>query len=214
MPLGPNILFLHVLSFLIGCLTTLGEIGKGFLETDELKWKAKLESPFRLEDVILLYPIQVFCLFYDFLIDSQYGGFFLHLCSTICIFPNRNSKPSSVPFFEWFAFRSSSNEGDTSSFHSIWRWNISSWSVGHTIQQRRYYLVAVSFRIPWMNHGFVAGSHVWLQIIWKEESGPQLQLYNLLFGVGGIIAPFICEPFLSSRFVIWLRSPRPLIVLL
>lgn len=50
------------------------------------------------------------------------------------------------------------------------------------------------FRTPTENH-------VWMQLIWKEESGPQLQLYNLLFGVGGIVAPFICEPFLSSRYV-------------
>ncbi|XP_003739063.1 sodium-dependent glucose transporter 1-like [Galendromus occidentalis] len=43
------------------------------------------------------------------------------------------------------------------------------------------------------------GAHVWIQVLWKEKSGPILQLYNLIFGVGGIIAPLICEPFLSPH---------------
>ncbi|XP_022710098.1 sodium-dependent glucose transporter 1A-like isoform X2 [Varroa jacobsoni] len=42
------------------------------------------------------------------------------------------------------------------------------------------------------------GMHVWIQVIWRHKAGFQLQLYNLVFGLGGIVAPFICEPFLSS----------------
>ncbi|XP_003742048.1 sodium-dependent glucose transporter 1A [Galendromus occidentalis] len=38
----------------------------------------------------------------------------------------------------------------------------------------------------------------WIFAIWKEKSGPVFQFTNFCFGVGGVIAPFVAEPFLDS----------------
>ncbi|XP_003748191.1 sodium-dependent glucose transporter 1 [Galendromus occidentalis] len=42
------------------------------------------------------------------------------------------------------------------------------------------------------------GIHVWLQVIWKERSGSFFHFMNFMFGFGGIVGPFICEPFLRG----------------
>lgn len=43
------------------------------------------------------------------------------------------------------------------------------------------------------------GANVWLVRLWKEKSAPPLQIYQMFYGVGAAVAPFIIEPFLSSR---------------
>ncbi|OQR77553.1 sodium-dependent glucose transporter 1A-like [Tropilaelaps mercedesae] len=68
-----------------------------------------------------------------------------------------------------------------------------------------FFLHATSFTLGCLLTLAEIGSHVWLQVIWKDKSGPQFQLFNLIFGVGGIITPFICEPFLSPK----IQSTRP-----
>ncbi|XP_003748192.1 sodium-dependent glucose transporter 1 [Galendromus occidentalis] len=65
-----------------------------------------------------------------------------------------------------------------------------------TILPSLIYLHVLTFFVG-CSMGFMdIGVHVWLQVLWKERSGSFFHFMNFMFGVGGIIGPFVCEPFL------------------
>lgn len=41
-------------------------------------------------------------------------------------------------------------------------------------------------------------SNGWIIGAWKERSGTIFQLYNFCFGLGGVLAPLVAEPFLGQ----------------
>ncbi|OQR67140.1 sodium-dependent glucose transporter 1-like [Tropilaelaps mercedesae] len=42
------------------------------------------------------------------------------------------------------------------------------------------------------------GSNGWIIGLWQEKSGTIFQFFNFCFGLGGVLAPFMAEPFLSQ----------------
>lgn len=49
------------------------------------------------------------------------------------------------------------------------------------------------------------GSNGWIIGIWQEKSATVFQFFNFCFGLGGVVAPLVAEPFLSKVHSRWVN---------